>query len=48
MSDYWTESSRFKLTLTVIGAVWLVLISGLMIADVWMKRTPWCCLHPSP
>ena len=35
MSDYWTESSRFKLTLTVIGAVWLVLISGLMIADVW-------------
>ncbi len=35
MSAYLTASSRFLLTLTLIGAAWLIMISGLMITDVW-------------
>ena len=28
-------SRRFNLALTVIGAAWLIMISGLMVTDVW-------------
>ncbi len=35
MNDYRTRSNRLNVLMTVFGAVWLLLISGLMIADVW-------------
>lgn len=35
MNARWADSRQFKLMLTAIGAVWLVFLSGLMIADVW-------------
>lgn len=35
MNGYWTESWRLTLAFALIGAAWLVFLSGLMIADVW-------------
>lgn len=35
MNDYRTRSNRLNVLMTVFGAAWLLLISGLMIADVW-------------
>lgn len=35
MSGYWTDSRRLTLAFTLIGVAWLVLLSGLMITDVW-------------
>lgn len=35
MSANWTANRRFIVVLTVIGAAWLIMISGLMVTDVW-------------
>ena len=35
MSANWTANRRFNLALAVIGAAWLIMISGLMVTDVW-------------
>lgn len=35
MSNYWNGSRRLTLAFMLIGVAWLVLLSGLMITDVW-------------
>ena len=35
MSANWTANHGFIVVLTVIGAAWLIMISGLMVTDVW-------------
>ncbi len=35
MSNYWNGTRRLTLAFTLIGVAWLVLLSGLMITDVW-------------
>lgn len=35
MNANWTANRRFIVVLTVIGAIWLIMISGLMVTDVW-------------
>lgn len=35
MSANWTANRRFTVALAVIGAAWLIMISGLMVTDVW-------------
>ena len=35
MSNYWNDTRRLTLAFTLIGVAWLVLLSGLMITDVW-------------
>ncbi|MCY3566864.1 MAG: hypothetical protein OXH27_11865 [Gammaproteobacteria bacterium] len=48
MSTYWTANRRFKLALAVIGAVWLVMIGGLMIIDVWDETNALVLLASEP
>ena len=48
MNAYWTASRRFKLTLTVIGVVWLLIIGDLMVTDVWDETNALLLLASEP
>ncbi len=48
MSDYWAEPQRLSLGFALIGATWLVFLSGLMITDVWDESQLLQQLPPDP
>ena len=48
MSTHWITNHRFKLAPALIGALWLAMISGLMIADVWDETNALVLLATEP